>query len=391
MVGNVHMTTDVPTAATNGLDVFYNPSFIKQCSMAQVRGTVGHENLHKALLHMVVYKQLMLKEGKAITNAAMDYVINRYIVADKKKRIKEGKPLFVDTWDGVINYLYDPLFDDEMVWDTPRVLEYLKQQSKGGSKGEGNGGGNSKPGGNGVPGNKWEQGSPVDGHDWAKANAANEKEVEGLQKEIEDALRQGEHLSRKLSGNTPREIGELLKPAVNWREALRDFVLSRTKGDNYATFARPNRRYMAHGIYMPAKYNEQVERIGLFIDTSGSIGPEDIREVMSEIRGCVEAVTPKFVDIMYWDTSVVRHEHYEDEDVHNIMASTKPEGGGGTSPSCVVKFAQERGMKFDVVVWLSDGEVGGDWGEGLDAPAFWVISSRGRVPQHLPHVQLPRR
>lgn len=385
LAGDVIMTEEVPTAATDGIHVYYNPKFVMSMSMPQVRATVVHENLHKAFLHLVIYKYLQKSEGPEITNAAMDFVINRYIQKDKERRTQAGEKLFLDTWDGLINYLYDPKYDDEMVWDTPRVLEDLKKRGGGG------GGGSGKKGNGGKSGDDWKDGQPVDGHDWAKAHKASEKEIETIKKEIESALRQGQHLSKKMAGNTPRELGELLKPAVDWREALRDYVLARTKGADYGTFARPNRRYLTYGMYMPTKYTEQIDRIGLLIDTSGSIGPNELREVMAEVQGCIEAVVPKYVDIMYWDTEVARHEHYEGDDVHQIMASTKPAGGGGTSPSCVVRFAQERGMKFDVVIWLSDGFVGGDWGEGLDCPAFWVIASNGSVPQHLPHVQLPRR
>jgi predicted metal-dependent peptidase len=219
----------------------------------------------------------------------------------------------------------------------------------------------------------------------------SKQEVEQAAKQIEQALRQGQVLARKMAGNTPRELGELLAPAVDWRQALRDFVTERAKGGDYATYAKPNRRYVGHGMYMPSTYTETVKSILFACDTSGSIGAEDLREVLSEVRGCLEIVKPETVDVIYWDTAVARHERYVGADVETVISSTKPAGGGGTAPSCVVPFCHERGIKPTVAIWLSDGYVGGDWAEELGVPSFWVISSGGQCPSHLPHVQLPAR
>jgi predicted metal-dependent peptidase len=41
---------------------------------------------------------------------------------------------------------------------------------------------------------------------------------------IEQALRQGGVFAGKMGGKMPREISELLKPQVNWRDILKAFV-----------------------------------------------------------------------------------------------------------------------------------------------------------------------
>lgn len=364
LIGTVHITDDIPTAATDGRDVLYSPTFLDKLNDAQVRATVVHENMHKAFRHMRVYQYLYErhKDNVRLVNMAMDFVINR--------SIKAASP-FLECWDGVIEYCYNPKYDDDMVWDTPRVLDdLLKNPPQGGQKG---GGGNQ------------------DGHDWEKAKDISPKEAEELDKQIEQALRQGQVLSKKMAGNQPRELGDLLTPAVDWRRALRDFVTERAKGGEFQTFARPNRRFVHSGAYRPSRYDEAVKSILFACDTSGSIGPDDLREVLSEVQGCLEVVKPETVDVIYWDTAVARHEHYVGADVSTVMSSTKPAGGGGTAPSCVVPFCRNRRIEPSVAIWLSDGYVGGDWAEDLGVPAFWVISAGGQVPGHLPHVQLPAR
>jgi predicted metal-dependent peptidase len=377
MIGNVHIDKSCPTAATDGRDCWYGADFLDKCDDAQVRATVVHENMHKAFRHMVIFKHLVDKHGPQIVNQAMDYVINRYIKKDELSTPSGEKP-YLRCWDGIIEYCYNPKYDDEFVWDTPRIVEDLLKNPPP-PQGGGGGGGAGKG-----------QGSH-DAHDWEGAAAIDGEEAEALAKEIEQAIRQGEVLSRKMAGNAPREVGEMLAPVVDWRQALRDFVTERARGGDYATYAKPNRRFIGYNMYMPSTYTETVKSILFACDTSGSISAEALREVLSEVQGCLEIVKPETVDVMYWDTAVARHEHYEGADVETVLQSTKPAGGGGTSPSCVVGYCNQKGIKPAVVIWLSDGYVGGDWGEGLGVPSFWVISSGGQLPSHLPHVELPRR
>jgi len=381
LIGKVELRDDIPTAGTDGRDVIYGTGFLDKCNEAQIRATVVHENYHKALLHLSRHQYLVnhyeksfgLQQARMLVNMAQDYVINR--------EIKKHAP-YLECWDGIIQYCYDAKYDNESEWDTERIAADLASQAKGGGKG----GGKGKGSGSGDP---FEGGQ--DEHDWDGAQKLDEAEAQELGRQIEQALRQGQALSKKMAGNMPRTVGDLLEPAVDWRQALRDFVQERAKGGDFATYARPNRRYIGHNFYMPSTYSETVKSILFAVDTSGSIGEEDLREVLSELRGCLETVKPESVDIIYWDTAVARHEHYVGEDAESVVRSSKPAGGGGTSPSCVVPFCHARDIKPTVAIWLSDGFVGGDWAEDLGCPALWVIASHGTVPSHLPHVQLPKR
>jgi predicted metal-dependent peptidase len=382
MIGKVTIQElPMPTAGTDGRDTFYDPRFIDKLNDKQLRFVVAHETMHKALLHLVIHKDLVkryetqfgLQQARQLVNMAQDFVINRDLM-----KLTKGDNPFMEAPD--VPFCFDEKYADEMVWDTHKIAEDLAKNAKGG----GSGGGKGKGSGEGQQSH--------DAHDWEAAEEMSAEEVQDVSKQIEQALRQGQILSKKMNGNTPREVGELLTPAVDWRQALRDFVTERTKGKDNATYAKPNRRYISAGIYMPSSFTESIDGIGFYCDTSGSIGPEDLREVLSEVAGCIDIIRPKWVDVMYWDTAVARHEHYEGDDVFNIMQTTKPAGGGGTSPSCVYGFYESRGLrKPNVAIWLSDGYVGNDWCEELAVPAFWVISSGGAVPTHIPHVQLPKR
>src|ERR1035437_134945 len=74
-IGKVIVGTSVPTAATNGEDVYYNPDFITSMTRKQLRYLVGHENMHKALHHCTEYMEASKKYPREMAQAA-DYVVN---------------------------------------------------------------------------------------------------------------------------------------------------------------------------------------------------------------------------------------------------------------------------------------------------------------------------
>lgn len=351
------------TAYTDGINTTYGDKFVQSLSDPELAFLVVHENMHKAYRHVVLWHHLWLQNPYA-AGAACDYVINQQIVdsIDETDQLKLEMPK--------CGGLLDPKFKN---MNTAEVFAILMKNAKA----------QGKPflGPNGKGG--------FDAHDFESGKAMSEEEQKQLARDIESALRQGQMLSKKMQGKMPREVGDLLEPAVDWRQALRDFFTTRTRSGEYGTYARPNRRYIQAGMYMPSTYQETPERIGFFIDTSGSIGDDMIRDALSEVVGACKVLQPEFMELMYWDTAVARHETYERADLDSVAHKTKPAGGGGTTPSCVVGYCREKNLKFDCVVWLSDGYVGSDWAEGLDAPAFWVITPGGEVPGHLPHVRLP--
>jgi len=59
--------------------------------------------------------------------------------------------------------------------------------------------------------------------------------------------------------------------------------------------------------------------------------------------------------------------------VANIVSSTKPRDGGGTSPSCISEYLKEKDVKPECIIVLTDGYVGGDWGSDWTAPILWTI------------------
>ena len=79
-------TQTIPSAATDGKDIFYNPDFLLSLPSSQQDGLILHEVLHAALLHV-------LRRGvrdKQTWNIAADIVVNGIICQQGYFKLPEG-------------------------------------------------------------------------------------------------------------------------------------------------------------------------------------------------------------------------------------------------------------------------------------------------------------
>ena len=355
MMGSVEVLEDFPTAGTNGRDVKYGRKFVEKLSEQELRGLILHENLHKAFRHLTLWKHLD-KESPMLTNMAMDYVIN-LMIHDSDK---EGKDVKLPE---------GGCFDEKFRgMDTGEVYRLLKQQM------EKNGGGNGQASGNGQAGAN--AGGGFDEHDFEGARELTQQEQEQLEKEIDQALRQGALLAGKMKGGVPREISELMEAKVDWREVMREFVTGLCVDKDISTWRKPNRRWVDQDVYLPSLIGETVGRIVVGIDMSGSIGQQEIGEFLGNLMNVCNTVSPEAIDLIYWDTNVCQHEVYERGEYEGLIQSTKPKGGGGTSPVCVANYVEKKKIKAECILMLTDGYVD-SWGDKWPAPVLWGITTKG--------------
>jgi len=340
LVGESHISTDVPTAATNGRDVTYNPDFVESLTDQQLRGLVLHEAGHKMYMHLFLWQSLF-KENAELANRATDFVINLGIY-DLDPR---GKDIALPP---------DPCLDEKYRgMDSKQIFDLLKQdQQNGGSEGKG---------------------QPLDTHQWGDAQELSKEDQQALSKEIDAAIRAGAFLAGKQGGDVSRDFVNLMEPQVDWAEQLRDYLSSVCTGKGNSTWAKPNRRWLYQDIYMPSQVSESIGGIVVGIDTSGSIDQEALTKALTELVGICENVTPERVDLLYWDTRVAGHETYFEGDYASIIQSTKPKGGGGSNSSPVFTYLSEKMQPLPVVcIMITDGYI--DYPSAIPPyPVLWVV------------------
>lgn len=343
--GDVVFTDELPTAATDGWNVKYNPDFIAQrCpDDSRLRFLILHEAMHKAYRHNKMWKALF-RENAKLANVAADYFVNTELhFADDTGFIK-----MLDI--GV------PPSEQYRGWSVGQIYEDLKQ----------NGGG--------------EEQEPHDGHEWGDGKDVREGVEEERGKEIDRALRQGEILAKKIGkGSAGRDgmFGDLLHPKVDWRTVLRDFISETCRGRDETTWKRPNRRFLADDILMPSSISTKMEELVIGFDTSGScFGGAEMTRFVSEITRIIEDVAPSKVHVVYWDSAVCGHQVFEDGQF--AVQNLKPSGGGGTDGSVLFDYLRTSGVEPQAIVQFTDGYVG-DWGS-TNVPTLWVVTSDHKAP-----------
>jgi len=345
-VGKVNFTEDLPTAATNGRDVMYNPKFIDTLNDKELNYVVLHEALHKVYQHMHLWKKLW-KENPMLANMAADYVVNYAIHeadADSEIAKRPDSALFDMAYKGMT---------------TKQIFDMLKKDS-----------------------NFVKQQAGHDTHDWEGAEALSDDEVKETAKQIDQALRQGEIIRGKMQGNKNRAVNEILEPKVNWREQLREFVNSTCKNKDRTSWKRPHKRFIGHDIYMPSMIGESIGQVVVGIDTSGSIGQKELNEFLSEVVAICDDVSPSSIELLYWDTQVAGHETYHQGDYKALVQSTKPAGGGGTHVGCVNQYVKDKRIQPEAIIILTDGYVEDDWGGNWEYPTLWAVTTRHNTSPH---------
>jgi predicted metal-dependent peptidase len=356
MVGRTSVVDNIPTACTNGRDEEYGRKFVTKLSEKELAFVVAHEAGHKMFRHMTTYNK-MHDENHSLANKACDYVINLMLRDCDPEHSVIQMPIYKEgEHKGKVMGLIDERFRG---MNSKQVFDILKEEQKGKEAGEGDGDGG------------------IDEHDWDGAKEMTDQEKKELERDIDQAIRQGlmaeQKIAGKGAGGLHRELEEILTPKVDWREVLREFVKATCNAKDTSSWRRVNRRFLSTGTYMPSMIGEKVGHIVIGVDTSGSVGGKELAEFLAEVQGVAEEVNPEKVDLIYWGSEVEAHEKYEGGEVANIVSSTKPVGGGGTSPSAVSTYLTEKKIVPECIIILTDGYVGSDWGNDWTAPILWAI------------------
>lgn len=328
----------------------------------ELKAAIIHETLHFALEHLLTWEKLF-KQDPETAGIAADFVVNGRIVDSDT----DGREVaLLRGPDGKLQWYYDPKYSG---WSVKQVYDDIK---KNGNPMGGKGGGFDKhivlePG-------------DGDGQGQGKPLTPEEKQV--LQHAIQTAVRNGAYLAGKGKGNASRALGDMLEPAVDWREVLSEFIMDVCRGDDEASWKRPNRRFVGEDMYLPSMVSESVGELVITADTSGSthyVFPM----FMSEIAHICKMVRPAAVNLIYWDDGVQRVERYLPDEYDDLRHSTKPSGGGGTQIATVADYVYENFRDTAMAcINLSDGEIYSSWTgkQGWGIPTLWCLTTRVMSP-----------
>ena len=360
MIGKRVVCDKTQTACTNGRDEKYGRAFCEALSDAELRFVMMHEGYHKMYRHLKTWRHLWKINAKR-ANKACDYVINiKLYDGYLGVMTAHGQPFIKMPVCGLL----DPKYRD---MDSEEVFYMLEDEEGDDEQGEGEGKGNG-------------DGDSLDEHDWEDAQDMPEEESKQLERDIEDAVRQGGLAAGKMGSKLGVLAKDVLTPKVDWRKQLRDFSQRYFAGTDISTWAKPNRRYIGAGIYMPSSYSKQMRELVIAYDASGSTMGRIGAQFLGEVQRIATTLHIAKVRLIYWDTAVCGDEVYTPSTIKNIIQSTKPSGGGGTVVQCVPDYLAANGINPQAIVVLTDGELGGDWGSKWSSvPLLWCVVNRRKI------------
>lgn len=340
----VYETRFVSTMATDGVHMFYNPDFVNKLPMRELEAVICHEVMHCAAGHV------WRRDGRDADkwNRACDFAINPIVIDAGYKLPKFA--LLDAKYAGMPAERIYPLLPDE------------EKQAQGGT-------GSPAPGGEVSP---FGPGHNPD-NDVLDAPADRAGEIEtDWRMAVVSAIKQAKSMG-KLPGNIERDMTEAVRPRVDWRSLLRRFVQDTARNDY--TWSRPSTRYLCLGLYMPTIKSEQMPPIVVAIDTSGSIGGEELTAFASELQAIVQECCPMETYVLYVDAAVARADRFDGGE----LPVFSPRGGGGTDFRPAFDWVRKEQVEPACLVYLTD-MCGTFPDEAPEYPVLWISTTGAEGP-----------
>jgi len=307
----------VGTMATDGRTLAYSPQFVAGLSPDELLGVLAHEVMHNALAHHG------RRDGRdpAKWNVACDLAVNP-LLADCGFTLPTGRLM---PGEGRYAGLAAGKSAEEYYASLPPDVSEADSSDRVGD-----------PGGCGQV------------REPAEAAPADARRQEA---EWQVAVAQAEQAA-KAKGDLPAGLGravqDVLHPAADWKAVLREFVSATAKNDY--SWTRPNRRYVARGLYLPGLFSEELGEVVIAVDTSGSVGETELAAFAGEVAGILGAFACT-ATILYHDAAVQHVQRWTSADGDLTL---EPVGGGGTSHVCVFDWLDRNGVSPACVVCLTD-------------------------------------
>jgi predicted metal-dependent peptidase len=388
---------EVPTMGTDGVKIWYNPTWTQSINDAECKGVLKHEGKHITHKHHIrgphhyspqdidkmdekQKQEVMLKHKK--WNMACDYAINLEL-KDEGETLP-GQHLYDTKYKGMTaEAIYRSLKDEDVQCQTCKGSGELDKKGQPAEAGKGDqpcpdcGGGGTQV--VAIPGEVFKKGGKP------MSKAEQQKEEIKVDAKIINAAAQAKKAGR-LPAGMDRFVEGLTRTDVDYRELLRYYVEKAMCRNDY-DWRMPNKRYACQqGVYLPALWGEEVKNIFVFMDTSGSIGQKELDILAGNVATIISTFNAE-VTVAYIDTKVHNVETFTQQDLVNDKLKLKPQGGGGTRFSPAFEWIKDNDKRPQVVLYMTDLQCS-DYGDKPEYPVIWLFlqsswssgNEKSRVP-----------
>lgn len=429
MIGSMPIYVDykwLPTIATNGRDLFYNPEFIvgmtdrrKELVFQRIDSTGKPHKVRQKLkdeiqifyarkstravvflleheIRHIICDHLARGKGydPKLFNIAADHYINTDLVMEHSTKGQMNSAWFMGkntTFPagtefafmayGCCNFKYDG-------WVTEKIYEDLVKNGVDGKISADH----HMNGGGGAPG----QADSDDGLDWDGALGLDARKEPVMSKEKSDSNREAMRRAitaavQTAGGESPKDARELVasfeKAKLNYVKLIKKKMLAKIRTN--VSYRRPSRRSFGltrslrdngiitsrQTVVLPSVVYGNTVDIWIGFDVSGSVTDDLLKRIFREIMGLTLQYKQFRIHLFCWSTKVGNLCVYNQDNIREIK-NYKITTTGGTTASCVFNFLDEQPEKCDQLIVFTDGYFEDlskrtDWAKKYDT--LWVI------------------
>jgi len=367
------------SAWSDGRVLAYNPNYIDTLPLEKVKGVQCHEVLHLVCCHHTRRKG----RDPALWNKACDLAINP-VLLEAGIELPEGYFYDASHQGKSAEAIYSHLVDreeeirggatggqeEEVAAPEKQEADVASGQSREQPDAPGQDSGEQEDmQGEGLdPGMSGEvKDAPINLDETANADDALRQEEESWRMSLADALHKGREAG-ELPGGLERLFGELVSPALSWREILRRFLEHAAKND--FSWVVPDRRHLHAGLYLPSLHNNELAEVAVAVDVSGSITQQAMDAFAAELSAVLEEFDTSLT-VFTCDAALTTEKRLCTWDLPLDFTVT---GGGGTDfrppferlgqqgvhPACLIYFTDLESDRFPQdpgfpVLWVTPG------------------------------------
>ena len=331
-------------------NLYYNSEWVEKLTEKNIEGVLVHEVLHIVLMHII-------RTGgrdKDLFNCVNDLIVNDILVQEGFD-LPEGlvptsnHEYRIDELDYTVEKINEKLSED--IYE--ELYRLLKKNNNKGQKGmndkrfdihiyadeNGDSNGDSKDG-------KGKKSKGI-------GNKLSDVEINKLEKIWKERLAEATLIARQrgiLPLGMDRFIDGILEGKVNWRHKLYNITAELPFDWSYQ---RQSKKSIALGIYLPSTVKEKID-IVVSIDTSGSMGQEELTQFLSEVCYIARSFNNIEMDLLVCDAEIHQEYKINNNNINEIMG-LKIGGGGGTSHKPIVDYINDKKPSAKLLIALTDG------------------------------------